>query len=78
MVGSSISSPGAAVPEGGSTEHRPGSPEAPGLSAGESAGSDVHLLRSENHFLTEKLVEASLQSAQHFEARRTRESLRCP
>lgn len=68
MVGSSISSPGAAVPEGGSTEHRPGSPEAPGLSAGESAGSDVHLLRSENHFLTEKLVEASLQSAQHFEA----------
>ncbi|CAE7653644.1 unnamed protein product [Symbiodinium sp. CCMP2456] len=38
------------------------------LGARESAGSDVHLLRSENHFLTEKLVEASLQSAQHFEA----------
>jgi len=68
MVASSISSPGAPVPEGVSMEHRPGSPEAPGLSAGESAGSDVHLLRSENHFLTEKLVEASLQSAQHFEA----------
>ncbi|CAJ1336226.1 unnamed protein product [Effrenium voratum] len=32
------------------------------------SASDMDSLRSENHLLTEKLVEASLQSAKHFEA----------